>query len=157
MNTIRRDINELDKKGVVKKVYGGVSFIDNKDINTKIHYPNTVKFSEKLDRIGKQAAALVEDGDIILIGSGTTTYHMISHLRNKENLTLITNNVLIITEALNYNSFRLIVIGGDLQRDTNSIIGPDAVNLLEKLNAHKLFIGTSALSLTADLTNSSFV
>ncbi|QTL99589.1 DeoR family transcriptional regulator [Iocasia frigidifontis] len=153
MATMRRDINELAKRGVVKKVYGGVSFIDNKDSN----YPNNVKFSEKLDRIGKQAASLVEDGDIILISSGTTTYHMIPHLRNKKNLTVITNNVLIITEALKYNNFRLIVIGGDLQRNTNSIISLDAVNLLEKVNAHKLFMGTNALSLTAGLTNSSFI
>lgn len=156
MNTIRRDINELAKNGIVEKVYGGVVINDQIEKKEEALPLYKVEFSEELDKIGEMAASLVNDGDIILIGSGTTTYHMIRYLKDKKNLTVITNNILVITQALNYHNFRLVVLGGDVQRDTYSIVGLDSPDLLQNLNAHKVFIGASGISVDSGATNSAF-
>jgi Transcriptional regulators of sugar metabolism len=154
-NTIRRDINELAELGIVKKVYGGVVINDEHMDSDELNLTSNIVYSKDLESIAEKAAALVNDGDIILISSGTTAYRMIHYLKSKKNITIITNNLLIIFEALNYENIHLIAIGGDVLKNTNSIVGYEALNLLKKLNAHKVFLATSGLSVNTGLTNSS--
>lgn len=154
-NTIRRDINQLIQNGLVKKVYGGV-IISNKNNNlNSICHPSQLNYSKELDIIGEKAASMVNDGDIILISSGTTSYYMVRHLKNKKDITVITNNIFVIIEALNYDNIKLIVLGGDIHKSTNSIIGLEALVSLEKMNTHKVFLGTNGLSINTGFTNSS--
>jgi DeoR family myo-inositol catabolism operon transcriptional repressor len=87
MNTVRRDINELVSRGSAKKVYGGVCAV-SRDL---IPYDEREsKNAENKKRIAKAAAALVKDGDIIFIDSGTTTHHMVSYLKDKR-VTILTD------------------------------------------------------------------
>lgn len=155
-NTMRRDINELAEKGVIKKVYGGV-VIDREGSPNQMPLSIQIPFSKERDAIAQKAASLVNDNDIILIGSGTTTYNMIRHLKTKKNITVVTNNILVIMEALSYNNFRLVVVGGDVYRDTNSIVSLEAINSLEKLNVHKVFLGINGLAINSGFTNSSSI
>jgi DeoR family myo-inositol catabolism operon transcriptional repressor len=152
-NTIRRDVNELEEKGVLKKVYGGVIFNDKESV-VPLNVRQTVLTVEK-ERIGREAARLVNDNDIIIIDSGSTTVHMVKHLKNKQNVTIITNSISVVNEAYEYKNLNVILTGGILLRETSSVVGLDSVENIRKLNAKTAFIAATGVSISKGLTNSS--
>ncbi|MDR6998902.1 DeoR/GlpR family DNA-binding transcription regulator [Neobacillus niacini] len=150
-NTIRRDIQELVELGEIKKVYGGVA----------VNAEALVSFSDRKTRnqqskelIAKAAASYVEDGDVIFIDSGTTTLEMIDYIKTK-NLTIITNNLDFMINALPYENLNVISTGGVLERKTNSFISLKQFNLLQSYNINKAFMASTGISLTNGVTNAS--
>ncbi|MDQ6600443.1 DeoR/GlpR family DNA-binding transcription regulator [Bacillus salipaludis] len=150
-NTIRRDIQELVELGEIKKVYGGVA----------VNAEALVSFSDRKIRnqqskevIAKAAASYVEDGDVIFIDSGTTTLEMIEYIKMK-NLTIITNNLDFMINALPYENLNVISTGGVLERKTNSFISLKQFNLLQSYNINKAFMASTGISLTNGVTNAS--
>ena len=114
-NTIRRDIAELDKRGLINKVYGGITLKETDSIEPFTQRQS--KNSLKKQRVAQLAASLVEDNDVIFIDSGTTTLHMIPYLLEKKNLTIITASVNVINAAISCatsKTFNLIATGGTL-------------------------------------------
>ena len=101
-NTIRRDIAELEKRGTIKKVYGGI--MRNQTNIPEPFAAREIKNKTKKKQLAKLAANLVDDNDIIYIDSGTTTMHMIPYLAEKKNLTILTANVY---KNNNYNNSSL--------------------------------------------------
>ncbi|QXE20767.1 DeoR/GlpR family DNA-binding transcription regulator [Clostridium sp. 001] len=151
-NTIRRDIQELIKRGNIKKVYGGVAS------NSKLLSPfneNQVENTYTKGLIAKAASRFVKDGDIIFIDSGTTTLNMGDFLKDKNNLTIVTNNLNFIINCLKYTNLNIISTGGTLNRETNSFSGIDSLNLLKNYNINKAFMNATGISLTNGVTNSS--
>jgi len=154
-NTIRRDIAELQKNGIIRKVYGGVT------LNIK---ENTVPFQKRSSqhvhaksKIGVLASNLVNDGDIIFVDSGSTTVHMIQNLSELENITIITNSLNVIVEASAYPNINVISTGGILQRKTNSFAGIATVNFLKSLNISKAFMATTGISIDKGVTNTTYL
>ena len=153
MNTVRRDVVELLKRGTVEKVYGGVCARRHEQVLTP--YEVRRRGSEEAKAaIGKRAAQLVEDGDIIFIDSGTTTLHMIDHLADLRELTIITNNLEAINRALPYENITIISLPGQVRRKTRSFTGDDAVHYLQRFNISKAFMASTGLS-NHGVTNSS--
>ena len=107
-NTIRRDIEELVKKGVVEKVYGGVSFKVPPSDTPLVPYEkrHTVLNTEK-DTISKKAASFVKEGDIIYIDTGTTCLNMVDYLAHVP-CTIITNSLRIFMKAVQYPDLQII-------------------------------------------------
>jgi DeoR family myo-inositol catabolism operon transcriptional repressor len=152
-NTIRRDINELEKQGKIKKVYGGIILSDKK--TTEPFESREEKNKDAKQIIAELASNFVEDGDIIFIDSGTTTMHMIPYLSEKKNLTIITNNLHVIINSLPYYDLNVISTGGTLFRRTYSFVDVNAVANLKKYNISKAFMATTGVSIAKGLTNSS--
>ena len=153
MNTVRRDVAELLKRGMVEKVYGGVCA--RKSEQSLTPYEVRRRGSEDAKAaIGKRAAELVNDGDIIFIDSGTTTLHMIDHLAAKRDLTIITNNLEAINRALPHENITIIALPGQVRRKTRSFTGDDAVRYLRRFNVRISFMASTGLS-THGVTNSS--
>jgi DeoR family transcriptional regulator, myo-inositol catabolism operon repressor len=152
INTIRRDIDELEQEGLLRKVYGGVVLDEKKEV-IPVSVREKAFFQEK-EKIGQAASQFVNDKDVIIIDSGSTTYHMIKHLKNK-NITVITNSINVLNEALPYSNIKLILAGGTLQRETNSFIGKEVVDTLSKFNASTSFIAATGVSINKGITNSS--
>jgi len=153
MNTIRRDVVQLLSRGTVEKVYGGVCARQNDHALT----PYEVRRGGSEDAkaaIGKKAAEMVQDGDIIFIDSGTTTLHMIDHLSDKRELTIITNNLEAINRAIPYENITIIALPGQVSRKTRSFTGDDAVRYLKRFNVRMAFMASTGLS-THGVTNSS--
>lgn len=153
MNTARLDVAQLVNKGTVRKVYGGVCS-NNKS--------NLVPFDERETRnvlgkraVGKAAAALVNDGDIIYIDSGTTTMYVMDYLGERKNVTILTNNLNAINRALPYPDLNIISLPGTLERKTNSFVSADSVKTLEKYNIKKAFMAASGILESGTITNSS--
>ncbi|GAK58115.1 DNA-binding protein IolR [Candidatus Vecturithrix granuli] len=153
-NTIRRDVQELESRQIVKKVYGGVMMNEEKLLIPSISQRQVRMPGEKA-LIGQKAAEFVNDGDVVIIDSGTTTVHIIEHLQRKQNITVITNSIPALNAAALYQQLHVIVTGGDLLHSTNSLVGPEAIAMLKKLNANRLFLAVPGISLTKGITTHS--
>ncbi|MCH5286323.1 MAG: DeoR/GlpR transcriptional regulator [Christensenellaceae bacterium] len=153
MNTVRRDVNELIQRGVLDKVYGGVS-VRRSDHALTPYEVRRINSEAAKTKIGRRAAEMVRDGDIIFIDSGTTTMQMIDFLQNRRELTVITNNLEVIIRALPYENINVIALPGQLRRKTNSFAGSDAVRSLQRYNIRTAFIAATGIS-AHGVTNSS--
>lgn len=151
-NTIRRDINELTEKGSIKKVYGGVSIVEKTTL-VPFNERNTKNTNLK-SNIGERCADFIKDGDIIFLDSGTTTLAIVDHLKKKQNLTIITNNLEVIVKAINLPNLNVIALPGNLIRKTNSFVGVDTVSILRKYNINKSFMASTGISIECGITNS---
>ncbi|SEO61642.1 DeoR/GlpR family DNA-binding transcription regulator [Propionispora vibrioides] len=150
-NTIRRDIAELEKKGLIKKVYGGITINSKK--NVEVFESREIANQDAKELIGKLAGDLVENGDVIFIDSGTTTKHIIPFLKDKENITIITPNLHVIVAALFMPNLRVISTGGELFREAYSFTGTSAIRSIENYNITKAFLASTGISLTRGATN----
>ncbi|MDA1476900.1 DeoR/GlpR family DNA-binding transcription regulator [Bacillus changyiensis] len=151
-NTVRRDINRLAEKGVIKKVYGGVTAIEKMSL---IPFENrTIQNKAAKIKIAHYASRFIEDDDLIFIDSGTTTQPILDMLDSTKQVTVITNSLDIINTAATLENINLIVIGNNFKRQTKSFVGLDDPASLNKYNINKAFMAATGASLTHGLTNS---
>lgn len=148
MNTVRRDVAELLKSGNIQKVYGGVRAVSQNVVQAA--YP---KASGTKRAICFRAAQLVKDGDIVFIDSGTTTVQIIEAIKDLR-VTVITNNIQVMMKALEYENIRVIMLPGEVRRNTLSITGEDSAEYLSHMNTNIAFMAASGASFTG-VANSS--
>lgn len=152
--TIRKDLYELEKQGLIRKVHGG-AVLNRSDVTT-VEPPyskrSQINPTEK-ESIALRAAELVEDGDSLYIDIGTTTLLFAKQLKAKNNLTIITNSVLIAVELGHYPNIKVILSGGELRPGELSLSGPLAVQSLQNLYIDKAFIGVGGLSEDSGFTD----
>lgn len=153
MNTVRRDVAELLRRGTVDKVYGGVCARPTEHALTPYEVRRRGSESAKA-AIGRRAAQMVHDGDIIFIDSGTTTLQMIDCLAERRDLTIITNNLEAIIRALPHENINIIALPGQVRRKTHSLTGDDAVRYLKRFNIRTAFMAATGVS-SYGVTNSS--
>ena len=151
-NTVRRDIPEILESGEFKKIYGGITFSPNSYLKSfsERHVTNL----EIKQRIAEKAAEFVNNGDIIFIDSGTTTYHMIEFLKEKKDITILSHSLEVFTRCALYPELRVVSLPGDLDHKTLSFAGLNTTKYLENYNISKAFIATAGLSAENGLTNS---
>jgi DeoR family fructose operon transcriptional repressor len=143
--TIRRDLEWLEKQGILERTHGGA--ILNRHLKSEPEYAaRALAHPEEKQSIGATAAALIEDGDTIFINSGTTATQVISNIPSGAQITVVTNNV---TAALQVHEvgFELILLGGTFYPRSNAVVGHFAADNLRRLNANKTFIGADGISL----------
>lgn len=142
--TIRRDLTMLEKKGVTKRTHGGA--ILNKEIHSEPSFQEreSVQYEEKR-RIGKKASSIIEDGDNIILDSGTTTLHIAKSIVNRKNITVVTNDINIAAILRFSPSIKVVVTGGVLFTDNYILNGYFTNEMLSSINVQKAFIGTPAL------------
>ena len=154
-NTIRRDIEELAKKGTVEKVYGGVTWKPPAADAILLPYEqrNTVLSQEK-DAISRKAASFVTSGDVIYIDTGTTCLNMVDYLANVP-CTIITNSLQIYIKAAPHPNLQVISLPGTLNRSTLSFVGSEIPGYLRTYNITKAFMASTGVSIENGLTNAS--
>ena len=141
MNTVRRDVAELLKTGGIEKVYGGVRSATQTAVQAAYPKPGGAKRA-----ICFEAAKLVKDGDIVFIDSGTTTVQIIEAIKDR-NVTVITNNIQVMTKALDYENIRVIMLPGEVHRKTLSITGEDSAEYLSHMNTNIAFMAATGASM----------
>jgi DeoR/GlpR family transcriptional regulator of sugar metabolism len=109
--------------------------------------------SEEKGRIGQVAADLVQDGETVFLGSGTTVLEVARYLRSRQNLTVITNSLPVVNVLAGLENITLICLGGMLRDSELSFIGHLTEQALAEVHADKVFIGTRAITLERGLTN----
>ncbi len=146
--TVRRDLIQLSKRGLIERAHGGAA--PKSDQHTQgIPEPPLLKRAalqaEEKQRIGRAAATHVNDEDTVIIAGGTTTSEMVPHLADRRKLTVITNTLNIATRLAAFPHITVIVLGGVLRHSELSMLGLLMENALENLRADKLFMGTPAI------------
>lgn len=149
--TIRQDLERLDKEGLVKRDHGGAMLVDIDAGVKNITLQNQKNMSEKM-AIAIKAISFVENGDIIILDSGSTTTEIAKLLVDFQNITVITNalNIALILGA--HPNINLILTGGEFKAPTLSLTGQKAADFFYNLNVDKLFLATAGISLKSGLT-----
>jgi|SRR5690625_1862867 len=150
--TIRRDLTKLEKQGLMKRTHGGVMLETEVHSELPFQERESIHYEQKR-RIGKRAADLIEDGDNIILDSGTTTLHIAKAIMDKRNLTVITNDINIAATLRFSTSIKVIVTGGVLFSESYMLNGLITDETLRSINIQKSFIGTPALHHEKGLTH----
>lgn len=140
--TIRRDLKALETEGKLTMLHGGAAKKIDTSRETAISQRQGLYPTEK-EIIGKLAADVIEDGDVIFIDSGTTNVTMIKHLANKP-ISIVTNGYKTIEEALHYN-IPITSIGGDLKKETMAFVGAITSRVLDMYSFDKCFLGANGI------------
>lgn len=149
-STIRRDLQEMEEKGLLNRTHGGAVSIEKTIFEPSFKEKEDKRHIEKL-YIGKIAAAMIEDGDTIILDSGTTTLQLAKYIKAK-NITVITNSIDIASELSNRSDIELIVTGGVFRITTRALVGPITEEVLKNFKVDKAFIGANGLSVEEGIT-----
>ena len=150
--TIRRDLEKLERMGLLKRTYGGAVLLEGLDSEI----PLIVREVEQKDAkqiIGHAAANLVNDGDIIIMDSSSTVLKMVPCLKGKNNLTVITNGAKTAIELGEIFQIKVYCTGGVLRENSLSYIGEFARNFIQRFNVDTLFFSCRALSMVKGLSD----
>jgi DeoR/GlpR family transcriptional regulator of sugar metabolism len=150
--TVRRDLRMLAREGKLERVYGGAISAEEDRPFAEI----AVERSEAKERIGAAAAALVQDGQTVMLDIGTTAVQVARHLRGRS-LTVITTNLAAYEELLPEPEITLILPGGVVRRDYRSLVGVIAEDSLSQLSADMAFIGTSGVDAEGSVWDTTMV
>ncbi|MCI3924706.1 DeoR/GlpR family DNA-binding transcription regulator [Paenibacillus sp. TRM 82003] len=142
--TIRRDLMEIEQDGILKRTHGGVIMEQWTKDEPSFNERSTLHLDQKA-RIGMMAASLVEDGDHIIIDSGTTTLHIAKNLVNRQNITVVTNDMNVAAELRDASQVKVILTGGELYPSSYMLNGMFTDYVLGSLHVAKAFVGTPAL------------
>lgn len=149
--TIRNDLNNLNEKRLVVRSRGGAvinSFIA-KELSVKEKHCEHLEVKQKLAAV---AASLVNDGESIILDSGTTTEEIAKKLHNHKNLVVMTNGLNIITELAASGDIEVMCTGGTLRNKSLSFYGRKAESSLTNLRFDKVFLGVDGIDERANLT-----
>ena len=141
-STIRRDLEQLENKGTVRRTHGGVFWTGGSDTLRVFETRRDTDWSSKA-AIGEMAAALVEDHDTILLDGGSTTYELARHLVGRP-LQVVTNSLIILLSSS--ESIDLVIIGGCVRGRTAVAIGPMADSMLHSINVGKAFLSVAGIT-----------
>lgn len=146
--TIRKDLTILQNRHLLLRTRGGAMRrpIENPNEETALSKKQMFNFKEK-ERIGAEAVKLINEGDVIMLDSGTTTMEIARHLGKFQNLRIITNALNVALELMNYKRFTVVLLGGSVRVNSLSIVGPLALSTMRNFSSYKLFLGVDSFSL----------
>ncbi|WP_019910544.1 DeoR/GlpR family DNA-binding transcription regulator [Paenibacillus sp. HW567] len=147
--TIREDLSKLEEQGLIMRVHGGAVLAQSDQFGILPLRNPLVKYSDEKTEIAQLALAHIAKDDIIALDGGSTTLEIARRLDNMP-LTVITNDVYIISELVQRDNIRLVVPGG--YRVRNMLAGPEAVSYVQKLNIEKAFLSATAVHIEHGLS-----
>ncbi len=151
--TIRRDMSLLEEQSLLIRTHGGAVLSESARPEISYEMRRTINISGK-DRIGREAAKLVDDGDTIILDASTSAYFLAKHIKNKKNLTVISNAQNVIKELSEEEGIEIVSTGGVLRRKSMSYVGRIAEESLHNYHANKLFFSCMGFSLERGVTDS---
>lgn len=144
--TVRRDLVNLEARGLIRRTHGGalpVGQVNQEFSNAE----RMVQNSAEKARIGKVAAEMVKEGDVVFIDAGTTTLQLARQLAQRTGLTFVTNGVDIAACLSAAGVDSLYIVGGEFCEMNHSMIGPIATETIGRFNVDKLFLSVSSVDL----------
>ena len=149
--TIRNDLNSLDKKGLVDRTHGGAVINSRiaKELSVKEKHCENLSVKQKLAAV---AASLINDGESIILDSGTTTEEIAKQLHSHRNMIVMTNGLNIASELAVLEETEVILTGGKLRKKSLSFYGRQAEYSLNNLHFDKVFLGVDGINDKACLT-----
>lgn len=149
IDTVRRDVKELDGEHKLRRVHGGaisLGFTTNSARNNNIY-----KLAEK-SIIAEKASALLKDGAVIFIDGGTTCLELARLLPTTYELTCFTHSLPVALELLNKPNVTVIMVGGQVSKESQTSVGASAIHQLSEIKVDFSFIGTGYVDSQYGLT-----
>ncbi len=132
----------MEAEGILRRVHGGAESLHNLQREESVSEKSIKNLQEK-ERIGRYAAHLVNDGDVIFLDAGTSTSFVIPYLHSKD-ITVVTNSIRHAAELMNRH-IHTIIIGGQIKDSTEAVVGEMAMEQLSAMNFNKAFIGMNGV------------
>lgn len=156
--TIRRDLAELAGSGLfpVKRVHGGAIYSIEKSGLEPMFNIKLSRLMEEKKKVAKLAAELVEDGDTVILDSGTTAYYLAGEMVKKRGLKIITMDVKIAEKLARYPTVQTILIGGEVRAGYFSVGGEIALKYLSEFRGDKGFLSTDGWDINGTYNASMF-
>ena len=151
--TVRRDLNELEGRGLLKRSFGGAVLTESfaEQLPLAIRAAKNIAAKKK---ICAKAAALIEDGDTVFLDASSTTYFLAPHLQAFSDLTVVTNNPHLCV-VLSELKIRNLCTGGEMLNDSVALVGSDAERFIGGIRAHKCFFSARGVSDAGEISDSS--
>ncbi|MFD7710533.1 DeoR/GlpR family DNA-binding transcription regulator [Streptomyces sp. NPDC059785] len=152
-STVRRDLAQLERAGLVRRTRGGVLPADPAEA---VDTPYDVRRNQRAGAkraLGEAAAELVEDGQSVIIDNGSTMYQVAAALRQRQNLTVITNDLMVALCLSGHPGAQLHMTGGVMLDTVYTLVGPGAVASLRGLHVDWAFLGAEGVHPKAGITN----
>ena len=143
--TIRNDLTRLEQKNMLIRARGGAIKLDRVGIDFTLSDKNKQHFEEK-KYIGQAAAELIEEGDTIILDSGTTTFEIAKNLLKLADLTVITNALNVASQLAEHKNVNVIIPGGFLRKNSLSLVGATAEESFRNYFCDKLFLAVDGFS-----------
>lgn len=150
--TIRIDLSELEEKGLLSRTHGGAILKDDPVFGEDSISSRYEKNKEEKEQIVQKARKEIQDGDTILIDSGTTMLGLAELLKDAKNLTIITNDLQVALKLQKNVEIDLILLGGRVRTSFECTVGGMGMRALEELSVDKAFMGANALSIAKGAT-----
>lgn len=150
--TARRDLDALATGGRIQRVHGGAILAQSAPPEGPALERALDQVEEKR-RIGEAAARLIDVGDSLFIGSGTTSLELARNVPKGRELTVVTNSLLVLLALAERTDIALVCLGGVLRHSEGSMIGHLTEQALKELRLHKVFISARGVDIEAGLTN----
>ena len=151
--TIRRDLEKLEGEGVLKRTHGGAVLRENINIDLPLAVREGSNIEGK-QAIAKRLAAIIEDGDSIILDSSSTALFVAKNIKDKKRLTVITNAEKVVLELSNAKDCKVISTGGTLKANSMSFIGHWAEKAIENYYVDKAILSCKGLDINRGITDS---
>lgn len=148
-DTIRRDLNELDSKKLLEKVYGGAIQVAEKSSDV---FDIVISAEAEKEGIVKKALSLLRDGQVIIMSGGSTNLVFAKLIPSDLKATIYTYSLPIAMQLSQHPNIDLIFIGGKMQKNAMVTIGMDVIQVVSKIKADICFIGASSINIKQGLT-----
>lgn len=150
--TIRRDLDKLDKMGLATKTYGGAVLVENSNVEMPF------KVRRKKNIQGKRViadiiAGLINDGDHIIMDPSTTAVFIVKALSDKKRLTIVTNSIEVLVELADAPGLEVISTGGTLKENYLALAGPRAIESINSFHADKLIMSCKGIDMDKGITD----
>lgn len=151
--TIRRDLEKLEKEGFLIRTYGGAILNEQKSSNDiKTTFDDDM--IEDYERIADIAIHMISNGDIIMLFNGPINLHIAKKISRKNNITVLTNDILIANELTWNPSIKTVFLGGTVDSSSKATFGTLATSNIEKFFVNKAFIEVDGITPQMQLTAS---
>jgi DeoR/GlpR family transcriptional regulator of sugar metabolism len=153
--TIRRDLEELEGKGALTRVHGGAVSNVSRSFEPGFAARSMLQ-TEAKQRIGRAAAALVRDGETVIIDAGTTTLHLVQNLRRDLRIRALALSLFIADELADMPNVTLMIPGGQVRQFERSFVGPATTAMIEQLTFDTTFVTVGGIDPEAGFTEYEF-
>jgi DeoR family fructose operon transcriptional repressor len=155
-SSIRIDLNELEARGILERTHGGAIIsetLDGRLITEKSPFEaRTMLLQSEKEAIGRAAAALVADGDTLMIDAGSTTVYVARYLGSKRNLTVVTNAVTLVPDLMAIPDVQTYVTGGALDRRFATLVGEMTLDTIGRFRTARAILGMDGISVDGGLS-----
>ncbi len=151
--TIRRDLDKLDKEGIASKTYGGAVSKNASALDLPYNVREGVNVEQK-ERIAERLSEHIRDGERLMVDSSSTALYLIKKLKDKKNLTIITNSVKVLLELADKPDWTVLSTGGMLKKGALSLGGSSAEKMINSYHVDTVVISCKGLDMSFGVTDS---